>query len=120
MEELAAIGFARATDYLCIRDGELVLRSTDTLSSEAGAAVATIEQTKTGLKLKFYDKLKALELLGKHFGIFDGAGSEQKQTNNLLEAIRQAAQEEMDDIPEIQQAAEAGNDLVVSPGSARL
>jgi len=114
MEELAAIGFARATDYLCVREDELVLRSTDTLSDEAGAAIATIEQTKSGIKLKFYDKLKALELLGKHFGIFDGSGDQPKKQGNLLEAIRQSTCEEMntDDIPELQQAAESCHDLV--------
>ena len=45
----------------------------------------------------------ALELLGKYMGLFEGKG-EEKEKNNLLEAILAATQEEVstDDIPEIQ------------------
>ena len=65
VEELAAIGFARATDFLWVSDGELNIRDTDTLSKDDRAAIASVERGSGGLKLKFYDKMKALELLGK-------------------------------------------------------
>ena len=41
------------------------------------------------MKVKFYDKLKALELLGKHLGMFAGTGTDPEQSN-LLEAILSA------------------------------
>ena len=64
--------------------------------------------------LKFYDKLKALELLSKLMGLFDGKSFPEQQENNLLEEILKATREEMDihDIPELQQTADAGDDLV--------
>jgi len=69
--------------------------------------------------VKFYDKLKALELLGKYMGLFEGKLSrEEKEENNLLEAILKATREEVDihDIPELQQAAAVGHDLVEQAG----
>lgn len=122
MEELVAIGFAKVTDFLCVKNDELVIKSTDALTPEAEAAIASIERTSQGLKVKFYDKLKALELLGKHMGMFDGKGQQEAPQNNLLEEIIKATQKEMDirDISELQQAADSGDDLVESPGAKGL
>ena len=104
VEELAAIGFARATNFLCVSDGELTIRSTDTLSKADQAAIASVERSTTGIKLKFYDKMKALELLGKHYGLFEGKESGEDKENNLLEAILQATRQEVDvcDVSELQ------------------
>ena len=119
VEELAAIGFARATNFLRVSDGELTIRATDTLSKADQAAIASIERSSTGIKLKFYDKMKALELLGKYMGMFEGKSEQEEARNNLLEAILAATQEEVetDDIPEIQQAADDRHDLVEPAGS---
>ena len=119
VEELAAIGFARATNFLRVSEGELTVCDTDTLSKADRAAIASIERSSNGIKLKFYDKMKALELLGKYMGMFDGKDDAEENRNNLLEAILAATQEEVetDDIPEIQQAADACHDLVEPAGS---
>lgn len=119
VDELAAIGFARATNFLRVSDGELTIRETDTLSKADQAAIASIERSSTGIKLKLYDKMKALELLGKYMGMFEGKPSEEEARNNLLEAILAATQEEVetDDLPEIQQAADDCHDLVEPAGS---
>ena len=63
--------------------------------------------------------MKALELLGKYMGMFEGKDDGEENRNNLLEAILAATQEEVetDDIPEIQQAADACRDLVEQAGS---
>ena len=56
-------------------------------------------------ELKYSSKLKALELLGKHLGMFDGKNAKQeKPENNLLEAIAARTEEDMDtdDLPEVQ------------------
>jgi len=118
VEELAAIGFAKATDFLWVSDGELTIRDTDDLSKADRAAIASIERSSTGIKLKFYDKMKALELLGKYMGMFEGSAKEEAR-NNLLEAILAATQEDVElcDIPEIQQTADDRHDLVEPAGS---
>lgn len=100
LQELAAIAFARVPDYM---DGEGSLKSE--LKPLQRAAIASVEKSSTGLKVKFYDKMKALELLGKHFGLFDGKESqEKKEDNNLLEAILQATRQEVNtnDVSELQ------------------
>ena len=115
VEELWAIAMARATDFMAVRSGALEIRSTDELSPEQTAAIASIERSTGGLKVKFYDKLKALELLGKYLGLFESRqGSPDPQQTNLLQAILEATAKEVDthDLPELQQAAAAGDDLV--------
>ncbi len=101
--ELAAIGLARATDCLCICDGKVELKESGAIKGDGAAAIAAIEKTAGGWKVKFYDKLKALELLGNHLGMF-GTGQAQETENNLLEAILLATREDLDtdDIPELQ------------------
>lgn len=122
IEELAAIGFAKVTDYLYVEDNVLMIRPTEELTEREKAAIAAVERTSSGIKVKFYDKIKALELLGKHIGMFDGKGAPKGTDNNLLEAILAATREEVDlhDIPELQQAADAGNELVEPAGTQQL
>ena len=103
IEELAAIAFARAPEYLTVEKGEVKLR--EDLKPLQRAAVASIERSTTGIKVKFYDKMKALELLGKHFGLFESREEPgEAKTNNLLEAILQATGQEVDtdDVSELQ------------------
>ena len=114
-EELAAIGFARATDCMYIEGNTLMFKPDQEISAESGAAIASVERTASGLKVKFYDKLKALELLGKYMGMFDGTQENTKQeSNNLLEAILATTREEVavGGLPELQQTADSGDDMV--------
>ena len=112
LDELWAIAGARATDFLEIKDGQLSVR--DTAELPDSRAIASVEKSTTGIKIKFYDKLRALELLGKHLGLFDSAAARESEDNNLLEAIVAAAAQEVNvhDLPELQQATAAGNDVV--------
>lgn len=72
LQELAAIGFAKGTDYAGIGpDGHVLLKETDSLSDQQKAAVVSIKETQAGAEVKLADKVKALELLGKHLGLFE-------------------------------------------------
>ena len=142
MQELAAVGFARATDFVQVETepatklgihpitGEVInvpggycqtVRITNTaeLPDEKAAALASVKQGANGIEVKLHDKVRALELLGKAVGLFDNnRDTPTETTNNLFEAIVQSAQEELktDDIPEIEQEATAGADMVEPPG----
>ena len=114
LDELVAIGFARATDYLFADGDRLSIKPTEALTDREAAAIASVERTSTGLKVKFYDKMKALEILGRQMGMFDGGGSGGQEENNLLQALLDRTKEEIvtDDIQELQQTAENCPDLV--------
>ena len=115
VEELQAIAMAKATDVLQVRGGKLEIADIQDM-----AAVASIETTSSGLRVKFYDKLKALELLGKCLGLFSGDVPEESGQSTLLHAILDGTREEvaLDDLPEAEQAAEDRHDLVESGESA--
>ena len=95
LQELRAIGLSRATDCLYLKDGRVELRP-EALEGEHGAAIAYMECTDKGWKIKFCDKLKALELLGEHLGLFREKTASQGEENNLLEAILDATKEDLE------------------------
>ena len=45
------------------------LTPTDQLNPDQKAAIAVIEETQAGVKVRTHDKVKALELLCKHLGL---------------------------------------------------
>lgn len=137
MQELAAVGFARATDFVRVETeptsrlvihpltGEPVsmpggyqqtVRITDTadLPEDKAAALAGIKQGANGIELKLHDKLRALELLGKAVGMFDSREAPVTAENNLFEVIAESAKEVLptNDLSEIEQATAAGADVV--------
>lgn len=70
IEELAAIAFAKVTDYANIRHGQVALKDTQELTDTQIKALAGIKEGKFGVEVKLNDKEKALELLGRHLGMF--------------------------------------------------
>ena len=68
MIELARIAFADITDVIQIKDGDVTVRDTEELTEGQRAAIASIEKTKDGLKVRMHAKAQALESLAKHFG----------------------------------------------------
>lgn len=71
VKELAAIAFARATDYTEVRSGNVRIKDTDLLSDEQIRAIAGIKEGANGIEIKLNDKEKALELLGRHLGMWN-------------------------------------------------
>ena len=115
-QELAAIGFANASDFVTITKNGLVrLTPTDEVPDEKKKAIASIKEGQYGVEVKLHDKVRALELLGKDLGMF-GAGNApaSEQENNIFEVIEESTREEIDtdEIPEIEPPAKSGHDLV--------
>lgn len=71
VQELAAIAFARATDYAKVEGGYVTIRPTDELTEEQVRAIAGIKEGANGIEIKLNDKEKALELLGRHLGMWN-------------------------------------------------
>ena len=92
LQEIALIAFSNGSDFAKVvskteidEDGNIVhdpitgepktffdieLVPTEQLTREQQSAIACIKQGKFGIEVKPCDKLKALELLGKHLGLF--------------------------------------------------
>ncbi|BEU88683.1 terminase small subunit [Selenomonas sp. TAMA-11512] len=83
VKELARIAFADASDYVKVRT-EIVhpkkgkpyavqtvkVKDTSELTKDQRAAIASIKQGTNGIELKLYDKTRAIEILGRHIGMF--------------------------------------------------
>ena len=95
LRELAIIAFSNAADYASVveKDGvdeagnpvkyrtvEPVL--TGTLTEAQKKALAVIKKGRDGFEVKPYDKVRALELLGKHLGMFTEKVDVSGQINN--------------------------------------
>ena len=71
LEELCRIAFADPRALFRWGPDGVELRPIETLSPEEAAAVCEVSEGRGGvIRLKKHDKVKALELLGKHFGMF--------------------------------------------------
>lgn len=94
VEELSYIAFAKASDYAKVIEKDAMVEVegnmipvldedgnpvkyrtvepilTDELTEEQKRAIATIKRGRDGFEIKPYDKVRALELLGKHLGMF--------------------------------------------------
>ena len=94
LQELAAIAFARATDYAEIKDECVKIKDTSDLTELQIKAIAGIKEGKYGIELKLNDKEKALELLGRHLGMFkdkvevSGLEEEKRKLEDILLQLR--------------------------------
>ena len=71
VRELARVAFGNTKQIVSWGADGIILRESSELSEDEAAAVASVEETKTGLKVKQHDKVRALEALGRHLGIFE-------------------------------------------------
>lgn len=71
VQELAYSAFARATDCVEIVNGVVRIKNTADMSEEQIRAIAGIKEGANGIEIKLNDKEKALELLGRHLGMWN-------------------------------------------------
>ncbi|WP_347992613.1 terminase small subunit [uncultured Eubacterium sp.] len=112
IQELAAVGFANVPEYAKVvtkpimiqtENGDYVpaldsegnqmycqaveITETKELTRRQIKAISGIKQGKNGIELSTYDKVKALELLGKHLGIFKDKVEVSGNVNNPFEEL---------------------------------
>lgn len=87
LRELANVAFANATNYakVAVIRGETVVGivQTENLTPEQKAAVSCIKQTQNGIEVKLNNKIRALELLGKHLGMFADADNDNDEDDGI-------------------------------------
>lgn len=111
VRELAAIAFSNGADYskIVTRQGvddtgkaveypDVEFKNTDELTAEQKKAIAGIKQTKFGISVETCDKVKALELIGKHLGMFkdkiEMSGTLKTEQSKLDDLIKQMSKDE--------------------------
>jgi phage terminase small subunit len=111
LHELALIAFAKASDYARVvekdamvevdgnmvpvldEDGKQVKYRTvepiltDELTEDQKKAIAVIKKGRDGFEIKPYSKIQALELLGKHLGMFTEKLEVKNTTPNAFEGL---------------------------------
>lgn len=91
IQQLVQIATANGSDYLTIdAKGQIKYTPTDQLTAAQKAAIAGIKPTMAGPEIKTYDRLKALELIGRHLGTFDhqtDSGSDIEDLSPLAEML---------------------------------
>jgi phage terminase small subunit len=111
LHELALIAFAKASDYARVvekdamvevdgnmvpvldEDGNQVKYRTvepiltDELTEDQKKAIAVIKKGRDGFEIKPYSKIQALELLGKHLGMFTEKLEVKNTTPNAFEGL---------------------------------
>jgi phage terminase small subunit len=74
LKELAKIGFADVTDFVTIENKGILrvvqVKTTDDMPGDKLGAIAGIKEGANGIEIKLNDKGKALELIGRHLGMF--------------------------------------------------
>ena len=119
LQELARIAFANGTDFARIVSSPTVttvvdeegytqqvlqsvqrveLVDTERVDPEKRAAIASIKEGKFGIEFKSYDKIRALELLGQHLGMFDrkegnAPGQDEVEDDPLSKSLMEYAKE---------------------------
>ena len=110
VSELALLGFSSLADIFDIESlkaGEIKIK--DSIETENLKAISSLKVGKSGLSIKAYDKIRALELLGRHLGLFDSPQPDTTLENNLFEALNGWVDDAFFDIPEVKEQAETGS-----------
>lgn len=90
ISELTAIACADASDFVFIdSDGCVCLKPLSKIPKSKRKALALIKNnsSKGGIEIKLYDKMKALELLGKAYGVFSDCESDSTEVNEKFDEI---------------------------------
>ena len=95
INELASIAFSKGTDYATVKNGCVTIKDTDKLTENQKAVISGVKSTPYGVEIKLTDKLKALELIGKHIGMFkdkdDANANKTVEDDELTKSLEERA-----------------------------
>ena len=97
LKELAVIAFQDRTNLakVVVENGKKIVdvTETDKLSEGDKSVIAGIKQGKNGIEVSTHDKMKALELLGKHLGMFSDKAidREEFEDDGFIKAVSGSA-----------------------------
>lgn len=96
LEELAAIAFSDRSKFSYVTNNGVRFTPTEELTDGEKRSIAGIIDGKNGIEIKSYDKLRALELIGKHIGMFEKnrADQEEPEDDGFIEALNGTASED--------------------------
>lgn len=108
LREMAKVAFVNANDV--IDPDSATVRpnaAKEDLACIQAVKVKTSESemgSSSEREIKLYDKMRALEMLGRHLGLFDKRDQTNNngEKNNLLEAIAATEEIDTDDLPEVE------------------
>ena len=81
LRSVSALASSNMADYVTFNGGKLALVKED-LTEEQMACISSVRQTKHGIEFKLYDKLDALDKLGRYHNLFN------KTTHENTGAVR--------------------------------
>ena len=69
IEEYKKIAFAKLDDVLGLEKDSIKIKDVGKIPKKTWGAIASIVRKKEGVVVKMYDKIKALEMLARHYGM---------------------------------------------------
>lgn len=82
LKELSNMIDLDVTEVVSIDNDTVLVKDTSCLTAEQKKCIKSIKQTRDGIEIQFYDKMKALELLGRHLGMFTDKVEHSGNINN--------------------------------------
>ncbi len=95
INELKAIAFTNATEFATVKGNSVKIKDTDILDENIKKAIVGIKEGKNGVEVSTASKLQALELLGRHLGMFKDKLEVTRPTGEITEEIDKYIQEKM-------------------------
>jgi phage terminase small subunit len=99
LNELRSIAYSNMKDLAQWDSGGVTFKNSDDVARRVTAAVSevsdSVNESGTSVRLKKHDKIKALELLGRHFGMFwkeadDGFGKDKGARGSHFDRVRES------------------------------
>lgn len=86
INELKAIAFSNATSFVNVKNGVVLIDDTNGLDENIKKTIVGIKEGRNGIEVKMADKMQALEMLGRHLGMFK---EKIELTNNTSEITKE-------------------------------